>query len=193
MKRTATLVILLAFTIILLGIAVALQGRTLVEWWKPAAICLIPAIIVGAAAGNALRRLTRWSRRWLNAAAMSVISFSVLLGAFYALNYYKTDNSGAGTFDAVVAQKYTQERYDTKRVGRRTVRGQKRTVYNVVITLPDESTKKISVTPGQYARTRIGQKFAIQIENGFFGLPVIKHIGFPDGKKHVRKRKQSIQ
>lgn len=189
MKRTATLVILIAVTIVLLGLAIALQGRTLVEWWKPAAICVLPALIAGAKGAGVARRLTGWSGRWGNAAAMAVVSFAILLGAFYTLNYCVTDKAAGASFDAVVAQKYTHERYDTKRVGRRTVRGQKRMVYDVVVRLPDESTKKLAVTAGQYARTRIGQRFVIEVEEGLFGLRVIKHIGFPDGKKQIGKRK----
>jgi len=188
MKRTITLIILLTITIISLGLAVALQGKTLVEWWKPVAICLAPAVIAGLTTANAMRRLTGWNRRWLNAAAMSVLAFSLILGAFYTINFYKTTDSSAVTYHAEVTRKFTQERYDTKRVGRRTVRGKKRKVYNVVIELPGASTKNFSVSSRQYAQTSVGQRLKVEVRNGFFGLPVIKDVKFPDVKGPVKKR-----
>lgn len=189
MKRTITLIILLAITIISLGLAVVLQGKTLVEWWKPVAICLIPAVIVGLTAANAMRRLTGRNRRWLNAAAMSVLSFSLILGAFYTINFCKTTGSSAVTYHAEVIQKFTRERYDMKRVGRRTVRGKKHKVYNVVIELPGASMKKFAVSSRQYAQTRVGQRLKVEVRNGLFGLPVIKDVKFPAVKGPVKKRR----
>lgn len=188
MKRTVTIIILLAIAIIALGLAVTLQGKTLVEWWKPAAVCAVPAVAAGILSANVVGRLMRWNKRWLNASAMSILSFSLILGAFYTINFHMADDSSSTTCDVVVVNKFTQERYYTKRQGRRNVRGEKYNVYSVVIKLPDESTKKLSVAVGQYVRTRIGQKFKIEINNGFFGLPVIKEIKFPNGKRQVKKR-----
>lgn len=187
-KRAIAMVALLFIVIILAGLAVSLQGKTLVEWWKPAAICLVPACVAAALLGDAMRRLTHSEMRLLNASVMLILSFSLFLGAFYTLNYCKSDPDTATTQYASVIRKFTEERYSSKRVGRRYVRGEKYKVYRLEMQLPDGSTKEIDTTVEQYVNIRKGQNLTLSIENGFLGLKVIKSVKFPSAKSNKQKR-----
>lgn len=191
-KRAIALVALLVIVIITAGLIVALQGKTLVEWWKPAAICIVPACLAAALLGDAMRRLTHSEKRLLNAAAMLILSYTLIMGVFYTLNYCKSNPATATTQHALVIRKFTEERYSSKRVGRRYVRGEKYNVYRLEMRLPDESTKELDITAQQFVNTRKGQSLTLHIEDGFLGLPVIKSVKFPPAKSNTRKRNRRI-
>lgn len=169
-----------------LGMTFALQRDTIVDWWKPAAVCFIPACLFGYMLVGVMRAITGVRNRLINIFAGVVVSFSILSGSFYILNFYKSDAESSKTCHALVVNKYSEERYMVRRVSRhRSVRGQKQMVYYIIIKLPDERTKKIEVPVREYVKMHNGQKLTLKIENGFFGIPVIKNLNLP-----IRKYKR---
>lgn len=166
-----------------LGLACALQRNTLVEWWKPAAICFVPSCAIGFVLSRVVRAASGIDKSYINIAAGILLAFSILMGGFYSLNYYKSKPDTTTVCEAVVAKKYTEDRYRTKRISRnRTTRGEKYKAYCVDIQLPGGWMKHFELSAGEYTRIHKGQKFALHVEDGFFGIPVIREMRLPIGK-----------
>ena len=173
-SRTVTLVAIFMVAAAALGMSVALQGVTLVEWWLPALACLVVAVLPGMLLRGLARRLTGSAKGWLNVAVATALAFVVLLGAFYTLNFYGAEPSSATTCEAHVTAKSTGERRQTRRVGRhRVASGPVQTVYYITATLPDGRSKRFEVSVSEYARTRTGATIDLTVEKGMLGAPVI--------------------
>ena len=181
--KTRKSLVLCVFSLLVIagiGLALALQWKTLVEWWKPALICVLPAFAAGFLLARCIRAAYGGMGILLSRAAGVVLAFSVFLCSFYALNYFKSDSASAEVVCARVASKHSEEEYQMRRIGRnRYVRGQKQMVYSLVIKLPDGAVRKIRVPVGEYVKTRVGRKVDVLIEKGLFGIPVIKDIDCP--------------
>lgn len=185
--KTTFRIILILVVLAFLGTGIALQSNTLIDWWKPAALCFLPAAVAGFLMEGKLQWATTAHSRLINVAAGIFISFSILYGCFIAMNYVKSDADTSESFKASVVGKYSEERYRVKRVARhRTTRGEKYHVYCILVSLPDGKTKKVEVSPGEYIKIKKGQKLELKIEDGLFGIPVIKNLRLP-----VRERKSS--
>lgn len=179
-RNVVAAVILTLVAVAFLGISAVIQRNTIIEWWKPAAACLPAACALALLLRKAMPRVTRSDNSLVNFAAAAALSFSVILGSFYALNFYNSRPDTVTTQNALITGKYSEEHYRTKRISRnRTTRGEKYYVYGIIATLPDGKTKKIEVSVGQYAQLRRGQKLELKIEQGYFGVPVIKNLKFP--------------
>jgi len=183
-KRISALVFLLLLTIAGLGMAIALQRNTLVDWWKPLAVCFPFACLAGRILMRGACAITNVKSRILNFAAGTILSLSIMLGGTYSLNFYKSKHSTAQTVEATVTNKYTEERRYTHRTHRHGgVRTEKRRVYIVVIKLPDERQKEFEVTPGEFTKVKLGRTFRLKIEDGMLGMPVIKNLKLPISKR----------
>ncbi len=189
-RYITTAVIISIIVVASLGLSCMLQRNTLIEWWKPVVICFLPSCAVGLALSRVIRVAGGVNKPWLTYVAGIVLSFSVIMAGFYSLNFYKSKPGTASVCQAVVARKYTKERFRTKRLSRhRSVRGEKYTVYCVDIELQGGWTKHFEVEAGEYARIRKGRKFDLDIEEGLFGVPVIKNMSLPVGKlRKIRKQ-----
>ena len=179
LKKYVIPIFLSLLFISLLGIGMALQRNTLVSWWKPAIISLLPAVPLGFLLSNVLRSITPLRSRIASIIAGVLLSFSVIFGGFYALNFYNTKAGTSCICRAGIVNRYTEERYRTKRVGRRTTRGEKYNVYMIVLRLPDGREKKMEISAGEYSGMRVGRCLELKIEEGFFGVPVIKNMRLP--------------
>jgi len=183
-RYITTAVVMSLIVVACLGLSCVLQRNTLIEWWKPVAVCFLPSCAVGIALSRVIRAAGGVNKPWLTYVAGIVLSFSVIMTGFYTLNFYKSKPDTASVCQAVVARKYTKERFRTKRLSRhRSVRGEKYTVYCVDIELPGGWTKHFEVDAGEYARIRKGRKFDLDVEEGLFGVPVIKNMKLPIGKQ----------
>lgn len=179
-------VILVLVAASLLGMSVALHRNTLIDWWKPAAFCLVPACAAGFAISIILRQVRAAGNRFVHLGAGIILAFSVFLGAFYMLNFYKSDHASGETCIATVVNRYSEERHQTRRVGRnRVTQGPKYNVYFVVIELPGGKTKRLEVSPREYIHTKPGKKMELRIENGLFNVPVIKNLS--PSVRHVKR------
>lgn len=189
--RTINIIIMIILTtaiILLLGLASVLQRNTIIDWWIPSAACALLAVPCGILLRGCIGRLTKFRKTIWNILAGAVLSFSVFIGLFYSLNYYKSDESSAQEFSARITNKYTEERYRVQRVSRNRVRrGEKYWVYCISVEMPDGRLKKMEVSPGEYIKIRVGRHIKLQIENGLLGIPVIKNMKFPVRQYNTQK------
>lgn len=177
--------------IVSLGMALTLHRNTLTDWWVPAAICFVPACLLAALLSKKMLRFISAPLCWL---AGFAVFFSVLLGGFYSLNYFRSDPASTEPCQATVASKYTEEHYHTRRVSRnRVVRGQPYTVYFISLELPDHKMKNMEVSAGEYAKIRTGQSLPLQVEKGLLGVPVIKNMKFPVRNTHNHPAKKRVK
>lgn len=188
-KRSLALSCFMLVMIACIGLAMALQRSTLVEWWQPAAICILPACAAAFVLAGAFMRLCGIKSAVIGRIGAAAVAFSLLLGSFYALNYFKSDPSSARIVSAGVSSKHSEEKYQMRRVGRnRYVRGQKQMAYHVVVELPGMKAKEVDVSAGEYVRMRVGRRVDARVERGLFGLPVIKSIDLHSDRKKTNKK-----
>ena len=181
--RTINIIIMIILTtavILLLGLASVLQRNTIIDWWIPAGACALLALPCGILLKGFIGKLTLFKKAIWNILAGIVFSLSVFIGTFYALNYYNSDESSAKEFSALITNKFTEEHHRTQRVSRNhVIRGDKYLVYCISVEMPDGRRKKMEVSPGEYIKIRVGKHIKLQIEDGLFGIPVIKNMKFP--------------
>ncbi|MDE5785482.1 MAG: hypothetical protein K2H98_03030 [Duncaniella sp.] len=161
------------------GMAAVLHGKTLVEWWKPAGVCLAISVPIGLILKKPAAILSGIEKGMLNYIIGIVIAFALSLGLFYTINYYASISESSHIITAEIINRYSEERYKTRRVSRNTtVRGEKYHVYFMVAQLPDGRLKKIEISADSYRRIHIGQHLELNVETGFFHVPVIKNLPF---------------
>lgn len=178
--RIASVVVLALIVTASLGVSKVLQGYTFVEWWKPAAGCALFATVASVGLRKPMHILTGMDKAALNYAAAFVCLFSIALGCFYALNFCCSDAGSKQEYSAPVVRKYSEEHYRVRRLSRhKAAKGEKYHVYCIGIALPDGRVKRIEVPVGEYAKVRKGQRVSLSIEEGFFGIPVMKGLQLP--------------
>lgn len=176
-KRVWPIVTAIFILMALLGFSIALQRNTLTEWWKPAGACLLLALPTGWLLAGICKKLSGFSNRLVNAGIGVAFSFVTLLAIFYGVNFFGSDSSTHMEKEAEVINKYTEQRYHSRRAGRRYVRGDKYYVYGVTLRLENGFVKKVEIPVGEYVRIRTGAKVNVEMERGFFGVPVVKNVG----------------
>ncbi len=182
-KRISALVCMLLATAGF-GMSAALHRNTLIDWWIPPAVCTPFALASGLMLMRATGSALGIGSRTMNFATAFLLSLSVLLGAAYTLNFYKSRHDTARMAQATVVNKYSEQRTHTTRTHRHgTVRTEKRTAYVVVIEMPDGRRKKFDVTPGEFAKMSSRRTLSLKVEDGLLGVPVIKNMRLPISKK----------
>lgn len=112
--------------------------------------------------------------KYLEYPAAFAISFSVLLLAFYSINYCGSDPSTAYEYKAPVVRKYSEVRTRSHKIGRRGHREEKYTVYVIELEMRDGKIKKLETPLRKYNRVKTGSSLTLCMEDGFFRIPVIK-------------------
>ncbi len=178
--KTFVTIVMVLIGISFLGMGFALQRNTLVEWWTPALICLVPSLPVGLVLSRLFDKITVLDSRLISILSAVVFSFCVFFGGFYILNYYCSREDSSQKYETEVVRKFTKERYRVKRLSRNRIRkGEKYTVHFIVVSLPGGKEKKMEVTYAQYSRIRKSQSLTLDVEKGLFSVPVIKNMDFP--------------
>lgn len=171
-----------------IGMAIVLHGKTIIEWWKPTALCAIIAVFLSAALYRLIKFISGLKSIVFNSLCAFTVAFSFIIGMFYTLNYYCSDTSSMHCINTTVMRKYSQERYRTRRVSRnRITRGEKYHVYYVEIELPDGRTKTLDVAVSEYMRLHVGQTLTLEAEKGLFGITIFKNLKFPIHKSTPSK------
>lgn len=179
MKNILKLIALGLIVIVSAGLAFAFKNDTIIEWWVPVVACALPAVPVGYLLRKPLCSIIMNDNRWLGGAAAAIATFVILIGAFYSLNYFITDDDSTRQYDVTIIGKSTAERYRTRRAGRnRVVQGEKYITYTATVRWPDGREKDFPVTAGEYVRLRKGDKVSLTTGTGLFGVPVIKEKKF---------------
>ncbi|MDE6653520.1 MAG: hypothetical protein K2K37_03935 [Muribaculaceae bacterium] len=168
------MLILILMAVFALGASFALQSFTIVDWWKPMIVCAAIAAIATFPLGKLLCAITESMFRRLRYAATFVLIFSILLCAFYVLNYHFADESTRIVYTAQVVRKYSEERTRSSRSGRRGYGVEKYNVHFIEIELRDGSTKKMERPLNEYLKIKKGGHVTVTEEEGLFGIKVIK-------------------
>ncbi len=168
--------------------ALFLGSKTLTTLWIPWVVTAVVALATGLHLAPSCRVFTSSTRFILNYCVYVFISTGVLAGAFFSLNFFLSDPSTVTCVNAEVTRIYSETRYHTRRVGRRSVgRGRPYIVYNADVVLPDGKTKTIPLTLTEYNRSRRSKVMTVEVERGFFGLPVFKHTTLVPPPKKMRQ------
>ncbi len=173
-SKNVCIVALILVVILLLGASMAFQTFTLVEWWKPMAACVPIAVLLTLSFARLIKKASRRTSVFLNYALCFVLSFSILLSAFYFFNYQFTDPSVSLEYSVPVVRKFSEERTRAKGSGRRGHGVEKYNVHFIEIELSDGHTKKLEKPLREYLRIKVGDKIKIREEKGLFGINVIK-------------------
>lgn len=181
-KPNWVVITIVAIVFTMLGVVAAvLQQRTIINCWKPALTFGVLALVVGFLWRGSLSRWLRISVPLVAAIAGAAMTWSAELCLFYTTNYCFSRPSTAIDYEARVTRKYSQQRY--RYVGRRGTRRVPYTAYCIDVQMPQGRVKTFSLTASQYVKARKGQKLPATIEQGLFGIPVVKNITLP-GQKH---------
>lgn len=184
------MIILTTAIILLLGLASVLQRNTIIDWWIPTGACALLALPCGYLIKGLIGKLTHFEKPIWNILAGAMLSFAIIIGLLYSLNYYKSDLASEYKYSAEVVNKYSRENYRVQRVSRNRVRrGEKYWVYYICIRLEDGRIKKMEVPVSEYLKIRVGTHIPLQMQTGFFGIPVIKNMKFP--VRHYNSHKDS--
>ncbi len=170
-----------------LGSSFGLHSFTLIEWWKPASICAILALPISFLLARYMKRVTRPILAYLEYPVSFILSFSILLAAFYLLNFKISDPSTGYEYQTPVVRKYSQVRTRIYKTGRRGYKEEKYTVYIIEIELKDGKIKKMERPLSEYDKIKQGSSLNLLIEEGLFSIPVIKPrhgIYYDHIKKH---------
>lgn len=149
--------------------------KTLVSWWIPVLFSTIVSLLVYPFVAG------RW--QWLTTSAGRIPDFLChlfIVGTFayfvfLSLNYYCADSTSTRIEDVVILQKEQAERHQYRRVGRnRMVSAGVHYAYYWKVVFPDGCVKTIPVTLARYNRTRVSSRVQVNLQDGFWGIPVIK-------------------
>ncbi len=164
--------VIIVATLAVYGLVINLAGRTLCPWWP---VALVSAV-VGAALSRVMSGFWMWltdtSSRWFGVVCGMVAMTGVAMLSFYGTNAWAADETV--TVQASVERRYTQTRYHSRRVGRRTyARGAPYKVYKVEVRLPDGQLTTFDVGFERYNRARKGKQIPVELTHGLWGADVV--------------------
>lgn len=176
-QKLHTFFIILVSTIMifLYGGVMSIKDNTLVSLWIPVSV----AVIISIASGIYLWRIWKWlslsSKFIYNFLIHLVCATGVLLFSFYFFNYVFASQESLHGVPAVVERKYTETRYHTKRISRRTYgRGTPYKVYYVEFRFASGTRTHISMLLRDYNRMHVGDTISLPVEKGLWGVPTIR-------------------
>lgn len=176
LKHKVLIILLIIVMMLCLGCAVGIQGNTIIDWWIPTAIAYGAAAMTAVAGWRLWTWLSGSQNIPLNIGIHTFIGGTILLAAFYAINFWvKTDNPITPQ-NAEIVRAYSEEHHRTRRVGRRYVsQGEKYFTYHIDIKFPDGRQKKLSVAAGNLRSYHRGDSIEIDVQRGALGVPVIRN------------------
>lgn len=153
----------------------SLSSDTLISGPLVACAALTLALATARPALGMWSRLTGTDRGWINTAVHTLTLAAVLSGIFFTGNYFGADMTTRHTEKVVIERKFTQTRYRTRRINRRTTgRGAPYKVYYVDLTMPDGSLKTLQMPKDNYLKLRSGDEAEVTLAKGLFGVTVIR-------------------
>lgn len=158
------------------AICVALYSDTLIDWYIPVGVAAAMALFSAGAMYYHWPWLTGSKSKVLNFCCHTVISFILMLFIFFGGNYWFADDSSEHTEEVVVEKRYREKHNHTKRVRRGVyvASGSVYYTYGIDVRFPDGRVKSLSIPEKRYRRIRTGSTIPLEVEMGFFGVPVVK-------------------
>lgn len=159
------------------GIAVVLE-HTVLNRWLFFGIMLLAGIVTSVPCGRFWQWLTGGVDRRL-CVLIHIVCFGILLSALIlGVNYFSADFDHMPRTDAVIVRKYSETRYHSRRVGRRSYsRVDPYKVYYVELALPDSLHREYQISLKRYNRLRKGKTVEVPRGPGRLGIEVIGPIG----------------
>ncbi|MDE5773516.1 MAG: hypothetical protein K2H86_03550 [Muribaculaceae bacterium] len=164
-------------SLLLIGLYAAdmwMYTHTLVVWWVPLMLALIPVCV----SWFLLKRF--WKSLWpdISVCLLCAAHVVILTGFFYFLilgvNRWCADPHLRYTEDVTVAARVRETHYHTRRVNRRySTRGTPYYTYKLDCELPDGRHKSIEVSHAYYKSVRTGSEIKLTMVSGVLGFPVI--------------------
>lgn len=159
------------------GFSITLHHDTLINGWWPLGISAAVAIITSLWGWQLWKWLTDMRAVWVNCIVHIIVTTSVLLLLFYSINYYGSRPSSEITRDVEITSRYYKIHHHSNRTGRHSYsRGAPYKVYFIQITFPSGRTKDLQLPYSEYRRLHKGSHLSLQLQRGFFGIPVIKNL-----------------
>lgn len=169
------LIVLVLIFIICAGISAAFNGITLIPFVRPLAVVLALVLPTGFICGGVWRKLTGCDWRWVNYLCHVLCGGSILLAAFYTLNYCCADKNGTHRETATIVSKYTMTRHKTKRIRRNTYgQGEAYKVYCIDLRFECGVEKRRELKPEKYRKLRVGDILPVSVRRGLFGIDVVE-------------------
>lgn len=169
-------VAILLASILMLGAGMAIFGRTIVKWWIPVAIALVPAILTAPLLMRRWEKLSDIPNRAVNIIIHIFVGGSVLYFALLGLNMAGADVKGEHVETTTVIQKYSKEHTRYRRVGRgRNIPNGTYKTYHIVLEFSDGRLKEQELPLSSYRNVRTGQHRDLKVARGLFGMPVIEN------------------
>ncbi|MDE5845275.1 MAG: hypothetical protein K2H32_02925 [Muribaculaceae bacterium] len=174
--RTIVLVVVLFISFVMFGFGLAIYGNTLTKWWIPVVPALTFAAVTTPLFVKRWRGLTESRSSIYNAACHIFTAFSVAYFLFLGCNYFFADDSTLVVEKTEVVKKYSKTHTRYRRVSRnRRVPDGHYFTYHILLRFSDGREKEQEVKLQSYNRIRTGSTRDVKVENGLFGLAVIKH------------------
>ncbi len=182
-KKTKTVLTDVARVVTFIGIGVcaaisyALYTDTLIDWYIPVGVAAAFALFSAGAMYYRWRWLTGNDSKVLNFCCHSVVVFIMLLFVFFGGNYWLADDSSEHTEQVTVEKRYRMKHNHTRRVRRGVYvpTGSVYYTYSIDVRFSDGRVKSLSIPEKRYRRIRTGSTIPLEVEMGFFGVPVVRN------------------
>ena len=173
-RATVVMIIAVVLILVLAGGAMFFHSRSLV----PSSYIIFPTVALGFIFSYLLKGVAfkiSGNRNFLINYLFQGVFLSALFSFLILSGNFSIAGTGHHTEEVTVERLYTKTQYKTRRVGRRYVgRGEPYKVYYMEIVFPDGKKKEVHIGQKGFGRNKKGEKFKLEIENGLFGIPVIK-------------------
>lgn len=170
--RTGAVVVLLLLSILGYGCALALVEITL----APPAALWLAGVALAAATGlwgrHFVARVTGFRQLWLCHLVFVAVMTGVFTGSGLLVN--RLGGGEAHETEAEITRVYSETRYKTRRVTRRTyARGESYKVYFAEIDLGHGVRRPVPIDRGRYRRLRPGMRVSVGLCRGALGLTFV--------------------
>lgn len=156
----------------------AVMGFSSITLVSPVAVAIGCAAVSAAIyplAGKLWQRILSVSGHVLPILCHLVVVTGIVMALFYLLNFIFAAKDTLHKEAAVVENKYTETRYQSKRISRnRYVRGDPYPVYYIDVSLPGGWRKPMQIDLKKYNKIRQGDTLQIPVACGLFGVSVMK-------------------
>lgn len=174
-KLRITLILIIGLLVMFIdGAALALYGKTVVEWSLPLAVGLFVAALTLRPMLGLWKRLFDDPSPWLAGVAHMVAMTGVAAFIFLGANIMLADAGEVREERVELVGREREQHYHQRRVGRgRYVRGSAYYEYYMTVRLPDGREKRLRITLAHYNRLARRDSVTLNLLPGAFGLPVM--------------------
>ncbi|MCM1031466.1 MAG: hypothetical protein NC410_08530 [Oscillibacter sp.] len=154
-------------------IGYAIYENTLSEWWIPVGVALMIAVVTFPFYMK-WAWLTNNNDKLVNLGCHLVCVGVMSYALFLAGNYWLADPASEQKEEVIVQKKYQKTHQKRRGTRRRYKSVGVRKEYYLEVAFANGTMKTLHVSLSTYNKTRQGGTKILTLQNGFFGLPVIR-------------------